>query len=179
MTMELRAHPRERRGRDHIFLEVGAVVTAFLLAGRYFEARAKRRAGAALKALLELGAKDVAVLDADGAERRVPIEQLGVGDRFVVRPGEKVATDGVVEEGTSAVDQSLLTGESVPVEKQPGDEVAGRVGQRRRPARRPRDEGRRRHGAGADRAGSSPTRRPARRRSSASPTGSPASSSRS
>ena len=100
-------------------------MTVFILAGRYFEARAKRRAGAALTALLELGAKDVAVLDADGAERRVPVEQLAVGDRFVVRPGEKVATDGVVEEGTSAVDQSLLTGESVPVEKQPGDEVAG------------------------------------------------------
>ncbi|MBI5105150.1 MAG: copper-translocating P-type ATPase [Solirubrobacterales bacterium] len=112
-------------GEDHLYLEVGAAVTTFLLAGRYFEARAKRRAGAALHALLELGAKDVAVLDADGTERRVPVEQLHVGDRFVVRPGEKVATDGVVEEGTSAVDQSLLTGESVPVEKHPGDEVAG------------------------------------------------------
>ena len=77
-------------------------MTTFILAGRYFEARAKRRAGAALKALLELGAKDVAVLDADGSERRVPVEQLAVGDRFVVRPGEKVATDGVVEEGRSA-----------------------------------------------------------------------------
>ena len=116
---------RAGSGADEIYLEVGAVVTTFLLAGRYFEARAKRRAGAALKALLELGAKDVAVLDADGTERRVPVEQLAAGDRFVVRPGEKVATDGVVEEGTSAVDQSLLTGESVPVEKQPGDEVAG------------------------------------------------------
>ena len=100
-------------------------MTVFLLAGRYFEARAKRRAGAALTALLELGAKDVAMLGADGDERRVPVEQLAVGDRFVVRPGEKVATDGVVEAGTSAVDQSLLTGESVPVEKRPGDEVAG------------------------------------------------------
>ncbi len=108
-------------GADEIYLEVGAVVTTFLLAGRYFEARAKRRAGAALTALLELGAKDVEL--ADG--RRVPVEQLAVGDRFVVRPGEKIATDGVVEQGTSAVDQSLLTGESVPVEKQPGDEVAG------------------------------------------------------
>jgi Cu+-exporting ATPase len=110
---------------DELYLEIASVVTAFLLAGRYFEARSKRRAGAALKALLELGAKDVAVLDADGTERRVPVEQLAPGDRFVVRPGEKVATDGVVEHGTSAVDQSLLTGESVPVEKQPGDEVAG------------------------------------------------------
>jgi len=112
-------------GADHIFLEVGAIVTTFLLAGRYFEARAKRRAGAALTALLELGAKDVAVLDTDGSERRVPVEQLQAGDSFVVRPGEKVATDGVVVEGASAVDQSLLTGESVPVEKGPGDEVAG------------------------------------------------------
>jgi Cu+-exporting ATPase len=108
-------------GTSEIYLEVGAVVTTFILAGRYFEARAKRRAGAALTALLELGAKDVELVDG----RRVPVEQLAVGDRFVVRPGEKVATDGVVEEGTSAVDQSLLTGESVPVEKQPGDEVAG------------------------------------------------------
>jgi P-type Cu+ transporter len=124
MRMEIDLIPKGGGG-DELYLETAAVVTTFILAGRYFEARAKRRAGAALKALLELGAKDVAILDADGRERRVPIEQLAVGDRFVVRPGEKVATDGVVEEGTSAVDQSLLTGESVPVEKQPGDEVAG------------------------------------------------------
>jgi len=110
---------------EHIYLEVAAVVTTFLLAGRYFEARAKRRAGAALRALLELGAKEVSVLDAGGAERRVPVEQLHVGDRFLVRPGEKVATDGIVEEGSSAIDASLLTGESVPVEVGPGDEVAG------------------------------------------------------
>jgi Cu+-exporting ATPase len=112
-------------GGDELYLETASVVTTFLLAGRYFEARSKRRAGAALKALLELGAKDVAVLDADGTERRIPVQQLAVGDRFVVRPGEKVATDGIVEAGRSAVDQSLLTGESVPVEKGPGDEVAG------------------------------------------------------
>src|SRR6185503_2967246 len=124
MKMSLQLIP-DSAGGEELFLEVGAIVIVFLLAGRYFEARAKRRAGAALTALLELGAKDVAVLDASGAERRIPIDQLHVGDRFVVRPGEKVATDGVVEEGTSAVDQSLLTGESVPVEKQPGDEVAG------------------------------------------------------
>jgi Cu+-exporting ATPase len=110
---------------DELYLETASVVTTFLLAGRYFEARSKRRAGAALKALLELGAKDVAVLDADGTERRIPVQQLAVGDRFVVRPGEKVATDGIVEEGTSAVDESLLTGESVPVEKGPLDDVAG------------------------------------------------------
>jgi Cu+-exporting ATPase len=124
MTMSFELIP-DGSGEEHIFLEVGAVVTAFLLTGRYFEARSKRRAGAALKALLELGAKDVAILDTGGTERRMPIEQLHVGDRFVVRPGEKVATDGIVEEGVSAVDQSLLTVESVPVEKQPGDEVAG------------------------------------------------------
>jgi P-type Cu+ transporter len=110
---------------DSIYLEVASVVTSFILAGRYFEARAKRASGAALKALLELGAKDVAVLDASGRERRVAISELRVGNRFVVRPGEKVATDGIVEEGSSAVDQSLLTGESVPVEKHPGDEVVG------------------------------------------------------
>ena len=115
----------ERSGGTEIYLEVAAAVTVFLLAGRYFEARAKHRAGAALTALLELGAKDVARLDADGAERRVPVEELRAGDRFVVRPGEKVATDGIVEEGRSAVDQSLLTGEPVPVEKGPGDTVAG------------------------------------------------------
>ncbi len=124
MTMAFELIP-EGSGEEHIFLEVGAVVTAFLLTGRYFEARAKRRAGAALAALLELGAKDVALLDADGSERRVGVEQLAVGALFVVRPGERVATDGVVEEGSSAVDQSLLTGESIPVEKQPGDEVVG------------------------------------------------------
>ncbi|MGE3622035.1 MAG: heavy metal translocating P-type ATPase [Acidimicrobiia bacterium] len=115
----------ERGGGQHeIYLEVAAGVTVFILAGRYFEARAKRRSGAALKALLELGAKDVAVLR-DDLEVRIPIDQLAVGDRFVVRPGEKVATDGIVEDGTSAIDASLLTGESVPVEVGPGDGVTG------------------------------------------------------
>ena len=108
----------------HLYLEVGTALTTFLLAGRYFEARAKQRAGSALRALLSLGAKDVAVLGADG-ERRVPIDRLSVGDRFVVRPGEKIATDGMVESGTSAVDASMLTGESVPVEVGPGDAVVG------------------------------------------------------
>jgi len=112
-------------GEADMYLEVAAGVTVFILLGRYLEATAKRRAGAAVTALLELGAKDVAVLDETGAERRIPVERLQAGDRFVVRPGEKVATDGVVEEGASAVDQSLLTGEPVPVEKQPGDEVVG------------------------------------------------------
>ncbi len=111
-------------GAGNIYLEAAAGVTTFLLAGRYFEARSKRRAGAALRALLELGARDVAVLR-DGAEVRIPTDQLTVGTRFVVRPGEKVATDGVVEEGSSAVDASMLTGESVPVEVGVGDQVAG------------------------------------------------------
>ena len=111
-------------GAGAIYLEVAAGVTTFILAGRYFEARSKRRAGAALRALLELGAKDVAVLRGD-RETRIPVEQLAVGDRFVVRPGEKIATDGLVEQGTSAVDASMLTGESVPVEVGPGDAVVG------------------------------------------------------
>ena len=109
----------------HTYFEVAAVVVTFLLAGRYFEARAKRRAGAALRALAALGAKDAVVLDADGTERRVAIELLRVGEVFVVRPGQKVATDGIVVGGHSAVDQSLLTGESLPVEVGPGDRVAG------------------------------------------------------
>ena len=116
--------PERGMGSGQIYLEVAAGVTVFILAGRYFEARAKRTSGAALRALLELGAKDVAVLR-DGLEVRIPIEQLAVGDRFVVRPGEKVATDGVVEDGISAIDASLLTGEAVPVEVHPGDTVAG------------------------------------------------------
>src|SRR5829696_695284 len=110
MRMAFDLVPRQGGGVHEIYLETAAGVTVFILAGRYFEARAKRRSGAALRALLELGAKDVAVLR-DGDELRIPIEQLLVGDRFVVRPGEKVATDGVVDEGTSAIDASLLTGE--------------------------------------------------------------------
>ncbi|MGW3074110.1 heavy metal translocating P-type ATPase [Kitasatospora sp. NPDC001132] len=111
-------------GSSNIYLEAAAGVTAFILAGRYFEARSKRTAGAALKALLELGAKDVTVLRG-GAEVRIPIADLAVGDRFVVRPGEKIATDGTVVEGASAVDASMLTGESVPVEVGVGDGVTG------------------------------------------------------
>jgi Cu+-exporting ATPase len=107
-----------------LYLEVGPALTTFLLAGRYFEARAKRRAGSALRALLDLGAKDVAVLR-DGVEVRAPVGELRVGDLFVVRPGERVATDGTVVEGTSAVDASLLTGESMPVEVGPADAVVG------------------------------------------------------
>ncbi|MGW4738018.1 heavy metal translocating P-type ATPase [Nocardia xishanensis] len=111
-------------GTGNIYLEAAAGVTTFILAGRFFEARSKRRAGAALRALLELGAKEVSVVR-DGVERRIPIEQLGVGDEFVVRPGEKIATDGVIVEGSSAVDASMLTGESVPVEVGKDDAVVG------------------------------------------------------
>ncbi|WP_063039913.1 heavy metal translocating P-type ATPase [Nocardia pseudovaccinii] len=125
-------------GTGSIYLEAAAGVTTFILAGRYFEARSKRRAGAALRALLELGAKEVSVLRGTGGrqptesagwanavEQRIPVEQLSVGDTFVVRPGEKIATDGVVVEGSSAVDASMLTGESVPVEVAPEDAVVG------------------------------------------------------
>ncbi|TDD93394.1 heavy metal translocating P-type ATPase [Actinomadura rubrisoli] len=116
-------------GSMNIYLEAASGVIAFILAGRYFEARSKRRAGAALKALLELGAKEVSVVRdgpaGESREERIPVDRLAVGDVFVVRPGEKIATDGTVEEGSSAVDASLLTGESVPVEVGPGDAVAG------------------------------------------------------
>ncbi len=128
MRMEFTLLPSSAGDEPHLYLEVAAAVTVFILAGRYFEARAKRDSGAALRALLDLGAKDVAVLrETDGAasEVRIPLSQLAVGDLFVVRPGEKVASDGVVESGTSAVDASMLTGESVPVEVAPGDAVVG------------------------------------------------------
>ncbi|MGC5627210.1 heavy metal translocating P-type ATPase [Georgenia sp. Z1344] len=111
-------------GLGHIYLEVAAGVITFILLGRYFEKRSKRRAGAALRALLELGAKEVSVLR-DGREQRVPIEELSVGDEFIVRPGEKIATDGVIASGNSAIDASMLTGESVPVEVTEGDPVTG------------------------------------------------------
>jgi Cu+-exporting ATPase len=109
---------------EHLYFEVGAVTTTLILLGRFLEARARRRSSAAIRALLELGAKEARALR-DGEEVLVPVEELRVGDRFVVRPGEKIATDGVVDEGASAVDQSMLTGESVPVEVEPGSEVAG------------------------------------------------------
>ncbi|GAA1738344.1 heavy metal translocating P-type ATPase [Isoptericola hypogeus] len=111
-------------GAANLYLEVGAGVTMFILAGRYFEKRSKRQAGAALRALLELGAKEVAVLRG-GVETKIAVDDLQVGDEFVVRPGEKIATDGVVVSGTSAVDASMLTGESVPVEVAEGDAVTG------------------------------------------------------
>jgi Cu+-exporting ATPase len=112
-------------GRSEVYFEVAAAVTTFLLIGRWAEARSRRRAGAAMRELFALGAKEVSVLDDDGTERRVDASSLRVGDRFVVRPGEKVATDGVIERGVSALDISMITGESVPVERGPGDEVIG------------------------------------------------------
>ncbi|MEU3046672.1 heavy metal translocating P-type ATPase [Streptomyces sp. NPDC006984] len=111
-------------GAGNIYLEAAAGVTAFILAGRYFEARSKRRAGAALKSLMELGAKEVTVLRGDRQET-IPVAGLRTGDRFLVRPGEKIATDGTVVEGSSAVDASMLTGESLPVEVAAGDRVTG------------------------------------------------------
>ncbi|RZU14199.1 Cu+-exporting ATPase [Kribbella rubisoli] len=124
MKMPFTLIPSRGSGAEEIYLEVATAVTVFILSGRYFEARAKRRSGAALRALLELGAKDVAVLR-NGTETRIPADQLVVGDEFVVRPGEKIATDGVIVTGSSAVDASMLTGESVPVEVGAGDAVVG------------------------------------------------------
>jgi Cu+-exporting ATPase len=124
MSMSFTVMPSRGQGADEIYLEVATGVTLFLLVGRYLEARARRASGAAMRALLSLGAKDVAVLR-DGTEVRLPVAALQVGDEFVVRPGEKVATDGEVVRGTSAVDASMLTGEPVPVEVAPGDAVVG------------------------------------------------------
>jgi Cu+-exporting ATPase len=124
MKMEFTLLPASDEGGAHIYLEVAAALTTFIVLGRYLEARAKKSSGAALRALLGMGAKDVAVLR-DGVEVRIPVGQLAVGDRFVVRPGEKIATDGVIDSGTSAVDASMLTGEPVPVEVGPGDDVVG------------------------------------------------------
>ncbi len=124
MTMSFELMP-SREGSDmHIYLEEAAVITTLIVLGRYFEARATSRAGAAIAALMKLGAKDAALLT-DSGERRVPVSELRIGDRFVVRPGEKLATDGVVVEGESAIDTSMLTGESVPVDVGVADDVAG------------------------------------------------------
>ena len=162
----------------HIWFETATVVTTFLLFGRWMEARATDRTRDALRGLLTLGAKDVAVLRTDASsgatiEVRVPVDELGVGDRFVVRPGEKVATDGRVIEGSSAVDASLVTGESLPVDVAAGDEARRRHHEHDRPPRRrgqPRGVPTPRWPA--SRASSSRPRRP-RPRSSASPTGCP------
>ena len=160
-----------------LYFEVAAVITTLILLGRYLEARARRRSGAAIRALLELGVKEARVLRA-GQEVLVPIEALRPGDRFVVGPGEKIATDGVVEEGSSAIDQSMLTGESAPVEVAPAPRSRGRRSIRTEdsssapPESAPRRRSRRLPG-------SSRKLRRERRRSSVSPTGSRASSSRS
>ena len=124
MSMPFTLIPSRGSGAEEIYLEVASGVTLFILAGRYFEAKAKRSSGAALRALMELGAKDVGVVR-NGLEIRIPVEQLSVGDVFVVRPGEKLAADGVVVSGSSAVDASMLTGESLPVEVGEGDSVVG------------------------------------------------------
>ncbi len=124
MTMSMSLLAERGDATEHIYIEVAAALATFLTIGRYFEARAKRRAGSALRALLDMGAKDVTLVR-DGAEVRVPVADLRVDDVFVVRPGEKIATDGVVVEGASAVDTSMITGESVPVEVGPGDHVVG------------------------------------------------------
>ncbi|MEP6631425.1 MAG: heavy metal translocating P-type ATPase [Lapillicoccus sp.] len=129
MRMPFELMPSSAGGDSaHLYLEVASAVTTFIVAGRYFEARAKRTSGAALRALLDMGAKDAAVLEGgpDGeVERRIPVAALSLGQRFVVRPGEKIATDGIVESGSSAVDASMMTGESVPVEVGPSDAVVG------------------------------------------------------
>ena len=114
-----------RGDSHHLYLEVASTTVALILAGRYFETRAKRRAGGALRALLALGADTANVLQDDGTELNRPVSALKVGDRFVVRPGDRIATDGVVEDGSSAVDMSLVTGESLPVDVGPGDPVTG------------------------------------------------------
>jgi len=124
MRMGFSLMPERGGGSADIYLEVASAVTVFILLGRWFEARAKKSSSAALRALLEMGAKDVAVLR-DGVETRIGIDELVVGQDFVVRPGEKIATDGQIIEGTSAVDASMLTGEPVPVEVSPGDSVTG------------------------------------------------------
>jgi Cu+-exporting ATPase len=124
MTMPM-ALLASRGDTHHLYLEVASATVAFLLAGKYLEGRAKRNAGAALRALLSLGATEASVLLPDGSEHRRPIDQLEVGDVFTVRPGERIATDGVVVHGTAAIDQSMLTGESVPVDVEVGHQVTG------------------------------------------------------
>ena len=124
MTMSFTFSATPGSGADEIYLEVASAVTVFILAGRYAEARAKRNSGAALTAMLELGAKETTLLR-DGVESSISTALLVVGDQFVVRPGEKIATDGVIVDGASAIDASLLTGESVPLEVGPGDSVVG------------------------------------------------------
>lgn len=125
MEMSFQLMPGRDESSMHIYLEEAAVITTLIMLGRYFEARATARAGSAIAALLQLGAKDAALIDPAGNEQRVPVSQLKIGDRFVVRPGEKFAVDGRVIEGAGAVDASMLTGESMPVDVHAGDSVAG------------------------------------------------------
>jgi Cu+-exporting ATPase len=125
VNMSFEFLPGREDSSMHIYLEEAAVITTLIMLGRYFEARATAKAGLAIASLMRLGAKDAALIDADGNERRVPVSEITPGNRFVVRPGEKIATDGTVVEGASAVDASMITGESLPVEVHPGDEVVG------------------------------------------------------
>ncbi|MET0468000.1 MAG: heavy metal translocating P-type ATPase [Aeromicrobium sp.] len=124
MTMTFELLPGGDTMQDEIYLEVASAVTVFILAGHYLEASAKTKSSAALRALMDLGVRDVTLLR-DGVETTVPLSDLHPGDRFVVRPGQKIATDGVVVDGASSVDESMLTGESLPVEVVPGDVVTG------------------------------------------------------
>ena len=125
MTMSMSLISSVGGGEHHLYLEVASATVALILAGRYAESRSKRRAGSALRALLEQGAAEATVVDAAGNERTVPIADLRVGDRFVVRPGERIATDGIVVEGAAAIDTSLVTGESVPRDVVVDDAVTG------------------------------------------------------
>ena len=154
-----------------------SIIIALILMGRWLEARAKKQTGAAIKALMGLQAKTARVIR-DGVEQDIPIEAVVVGDLVRVRPGEKVPVDGVITEGRSALDESMLTGESLPVEKGPGDAGHRRHAEQDRQLRLPGDEGRQGHRAGPDRASWSRRRRARRRRSSAWPTRSPATSCR-
>lgn len=125
MKMGFDFWPSNDSSSMHLYFEVAAVLVVFVLAGRYLENRARKNAGAALKALLGLSAKEVSILDADGTETKTSVENLQIGDRFVIRPGEKIATDATIEKGTTAVDESMITGESNPIEKQPGEAIIG------------------------------------------------------
>ena len=146
-----RAWPRSWGFPQHLYYETAVIIIALILLGRWLEARAKKQTGAAIKALMGLQARTARVIR-DGVEQDVPIEAVQVGDLVRVRPGEKVPVDGVVVEGRSALDESMLTGESLPVEKGPGDAVIGATLNKTGSVRLPRDQGRQRHDAGADRA---------------------------
>ena len=162
----------------HVYFETSLVILALVLAGRWMEAKAKKQTAAAITALVGLAPKTARVLR-DGTEVDIPVEQVVVGDLVRVRPGEKVPVDGVVTDGATAVDESMLTGESLPVDKAIGDTVIGATDQPHRQHRPAGDRGRRGHRAGPDRAAGARTRRAPRCRCSAWPTGSRPGSSRS